>query len=293
MSSAFGPLVDIHWLRVNLSRSDLRVFDVRFNLNDPDQGRRAYLEGHIPGAVFLDLERDLSGPVGRHGGRHPLPDPEQLAARLRSAGLNHSDTAVVYDDGSGQSAPRAWWLLGYLGLERVAVLDGGFAAWSGAGLPVVPGTGDEEAAARGPQGNFTVRLQRDWIRDTDQVRTVVQGGARDGRRVVLVDSRAPERYRGEVEPYDPVAGHIPGAVNYDWTTNVGPDGRWLDPSTLRQRFAALEGADEIIVYCGSGVTACANLLALRLAGFQQARLYPGSWSDWCSYPEHPVAQGSE
>lgn len=290
MSTAFGPLVDVDWLRANLGRSDVRVFDVRFALADPDQGRRDYLEGHIPGALFLDVERDLSGPVGRHGGRHPLPDPDELAAKLRRAGLNNGDTAIVYDDGSGMSAPRAWWLLGYLGLERVAVLDGGFAAWVRRGLPATPGTGDEEAAAGAPEGDFRPRLQQGWIRDTGEVRAIVDGTAAGGRRVVLVDSRAPERYRGEVEPLDPVAGHIPGAVNYDWSQNVGPDGRWLDREALRRRFAGLEDAGEIVVYCGSGVTACANLLAMRLAGLENARLYPGSWSDWCSYPEHPVAR---
>src|SRR5690606_31026269 len=136
-------------------------------LNDPDQGRRDYLQAHIPGALFLDVERDLSGPVGRHGGRHPLPDPGELAARLRRAGLNQGDTAVVYDDGSGMSAPRAWWLLGYLGLERVAVLNGGFAAWTRRELPTTGGTGDEDAAAGRPEGDFRPRIQRDWIRTTD------------------------------------------------------------------------------------------------------------------------------
>ncbi|BAS26487.1 sulfurtransferase [Limnochorda pilosa] len=285
----FGPLVDAARLRAHLLDDDLVLFDCRFTLGEPDAGRKQYLAGHVPSALFLDLERDLAAPVGRHGGRHPLPNPQTLAEKLGRCGVDERSTVVVYDDGSGSMAPHAWWLLGYLGLERVAVLDGGFPAWIDAGGALSGGTTDEEAAASRPPRRFTPHPRREWIRTIEDVRRVVE---QRPTGVMLVDSRAPERYRGEEEPLDPSAGHIPGAVNLYWAESVGPDGRWKRPEDLAHRFRSLKGAREVVVYCGSGVTACANLLAMRLAGLRNTRLYPGSWSDWCSYPELPVATGA-
>lgn len=283
-----GPLVDAHWLQAHLTDQDLVLFDCRFTLSDPGAGRSGYLEGHIPGALFLDLEQDLSAPVAEHGGRHPLPDPDALAAKLGRCGVDRNSTVIVYDLGTDGMAPHAWWLLSYLGLPRVAVLDGGLPAWQAMGGSMATGTSDEEKPRRPKL--FHPSPRTDWTRTVDQVRQLVENRPPG---VVLVDSRAPERYRGEVEPLDPVAGHIPGAVNFFWAEVLEPDGRWKNPQELAARFQSLQGAREVVVYCGSGVSACANLLAMKLAGIENARLYPGSWSDWCSYPELPVATGEE
>lgn len=283
---AFGPLVTVPWLQAHLEDPELVLFDCRFTLADPEAGRRQYLEGHLPGALFLDLERDLSGPAGAQGGRHPLPDPAVLAAKLGRWGVDQDATVVVYDHGTDGMAPRAWWLLGYLGLARVAVLDGGLPAWLAAGGRLSAGTADEERPR--PKRTFTPKLRHDWIRTAAEVRRLV---ADQPGGVVLVDSRAPERYRGDVEPLDPVAGHIPGAVNAYWAQVLTSDGRWKSPEELARHFQGLADAQEVVVYCGSGVSACVNLLAMHLAGLKQARLYPGSWSDWCTRPGFPLATG--
>lgn len=284
----FGPLVSGPWLQAHLDDPDLVLFDCRFTLSDPEAGRRQYLEGHLPGALFLDLERDLSGPVSPQGGRHPLPDPEVLAEKLSRWGVDQHSTVIVYDQGTDGMAPRAWWVLGYLGLERVAVLDGGLPEWLAAGGRLSSGTADEERSR--PARTFTPQIRHDWILTADDVRRLVDERP-DG--VVLVDSRTPERYRGDEEPLDPVAGHIPGAVNFYWAQVLTPDGRWKSAEELARHFQSLAGARDVVVYCGSGVSACVNLLAMRLAGLKQARLYPGSWSDWCTRPGFPVATGPQ
>ncbi|GMA49629.1 thiosulfate sulfurtransferase [Alicyclobacillus contaminans] len=263
-----------------LQDADVVVFDCRFQLGDAAAGRTQYLAGHIPGAYYLDLEQDLSGPVSVHGGRHPLPDPAELAAKLAAAGVTESSQVVVYDVGGGM-APRAWWLIRYLGHDRCAVLDGGFSAWQRANLPV-----ETDVPAPKP-GHLEPRVRHDWIVSTADVEAAMSGRL----PLTLVDARAPERYRGDVEPLDPVAGHIPGAHNRPWTDGVRADGTWKSAAEQAARFAGLVDTGIPVMYCGSGVTACANLFALALAGVSGAKLYPGSWSDWCSYPEHPVATG--
>ncbi|MCL6452317.1 MAG: sulfurtransferase [Alicyclobacillus sp.] len=263
--------------------SALVVFDCRFSLGQPNAGFDAYQCGHIPTAYYLHLEHDLSGPRGTHGGRHPLPDAEVLAAKLAAAGVTEDREVVVYDAGGGMAA-RAWWLLRYVGLDRVRVLDGGWTAWVAGGFPV-------ETAIPAPRsGQFTARVHSDWVVSTADVEQMVRGE----RPGLLVDARAANRYRGEMEPIDPVAGHIPGAVNRPWEEGLRPDGTWQPGDWQRQRFESLCSPERpLVMYCGSGVTACANLFALHLAGLPDARLYPGSWSDWCSVPEHPVATGDE
>jgi membrane dipeptidase len=275
-------LADVDWLARHLGDPSIAAVDCRFELANPDGGRRAYAEAHIPGAVYLNAEQDLSGPQGPHGGRHPLPAVEQLSRTFGALGIDDTITVVAYDVPQHGFAPRLWWLLRYLGHDAVLVLNGGWPAWRAAGLPVSREPGPPRARRQ-----FTPRPRPELACDLDHVRRIaVEGGA------VLVDSRAPERYRGEIEPLDPVAGHIPGAINVPWTATLDAQGRMKAPAELVERFNAVRGrADAPIVYCGSGLTACANLLAMEEAGIRGARLYPGSWSDWCSYPENPVARG--
>ncbi|HEY9617647.1 MAG TPA: sulfurtransferase [Microcoleaceae cyanobacterium] len=271
-----SPLISVAWLRDHLNDPRVVIVDCRFALMQPDLGQQQYQEAHIPGAYYLDLNRDLSSPVAEHGGRHPLPDVTALAAKLSAMGIV-SDAAertlvVAYDDSRFAFASRLWWLLRYLGHDLVAVLDGGFAAWQAAGYPV---TSDIPASQA---GNFIPQLQPDTVVDIEQVKA-----RKHLPNVVLVDAREGERYRGEREPIDPVAGHIPGAVNYPWQDVTDAQGLAKPIAAQQQRWQSVESAEEVIVYCGSGVTACVNLLSLELAGIKTGKLYAGSWSDWCSY----------
>ncbi len=256
-----------------------RLVDVRASLADPQAGRRQYDAAHLPGAVYLSLDDELSGPVEAHGGRHPLPDMAVFAETLQRNGIGDADEVVVYDDG-GMVAARLWWLLRYAGFDRVQVLDGGFPAWTEAGLPVTQALPNLEPAT------LTLELRPEMIADMEAVRAGL-----DDPEVTLIDARAPERYRGEVEPLDKKAGHIPGAVNKPFTENL-EHGLFRSPEALRERFADVQGEGEAIVYCGSGVSAAHNALALEEAGIT-ARLYAGSWSDWISYDENPVATGND
>jgi thiosulfate/3-mercaptopyruvate sulfurtransferase len=250
------------------------VVDCRFALADPHQGRRQYGESHLPGAFYLDLNQDLSSPGQTHGGRHPLPDPKALGQILTAMGVvsegPNPTLVVAYDDSRFAFAARLWWLLRYLGHDAVAVLDGGWSGWVQRGLPTTT------ALPEAKLGNFIPTPRPDWVVDINRVRHLEAG-------TMLIDSRSPERYRGEVEPIDPVAGSIPGAANYFWQTVSDDSGQMKPAADLAQHWADLDAADEVIVYCGSGVTACVNLLAQTLTGRPTAKLYPGGWSDWCSY----------
>jgi thiosulfate/3-mercaptopyruvate sulfurtransferase len=250
------------------------LLDLRWHLAGP-VGRDEYAKGHLPGAVFVDLDKELCGAPGP--GRHPLPDPDTLQRVLRAAGVREGHPVVVYDAGDGLPAARAWWTLRWAGHEAVRVLDGGYAAWVAAGEPV---TTDVPAP---PPGDITVRPGGMPVLDAGGAAALAAEG-------VLIDVRAAPRYRGEVEPIDPVAGHIPGAVNLPATDHVGPDGRFHAADTLRSRFAGAGLADAVPVgaYCGSGVTAAHTVLALHLAGRTDAALYVGSWSDWITDPSRPI-----
>ncbi len=269
-------------LRAHLGDPAWAVVDCRFSLADTERGRRAYAEAHIPGAVYAHLDEDLSGPI-RPGisGRHPLPDVAAFAQTLSRWGLDASVQVVAYDDFGGGIAARLWWMLRWMGHDAVAVLDGGFPAWQRLDLPTRPG--DETR----PPRTFTPHPRPAWTVDADTV---------DARRADpayrLVDARAAARYRGEDEPIDPVAGHIPGAVSAPFAGNLDADGCFLPPDALRARFDALLAGvppERTICYCGSGVTAAHNLLALAHAGLGNALLYPGSWSHWITDPTRPVA----
>jgi thiosulfate/3-mercaptopyruvate sulfurtransferase len=268
-------------LRRRLGQPDLRVVDVRFDLADTAAGERDYREGHIPGAVYAHLDRDLSGPLGEHGGRHPLPEAATLARRLGELGIGNTSDVVAYDAGNGMFASRLWWLLRYLGHDRVRVLDGGVAAWLAAGNELSTEPASPAPARLVPDPRPEMAVDRDHV-----LRNL---GNPD---VLLVDARARERYRGEVEPLDPRAGHIPSAVNLPFADNL-VGGRFRPVEELRRRFELLEGPDEVVVYCGSGVTAAHDVLAMEEAGHHGVRLYHGSWSDWCSYRDAPIETGGE
>jgi thiosulfate/3-mercaptopyruvate sulfurtransferase len=260
-----------------LDRPNLRICDVRWYLVDPARGRREYAKGHLPGAVFVDVDSDLVATEGP--GRHPLPDPVSFARRLQALGIGDDSEVVAYDDAGGAVAARLWWMLEDLGHHDVSVLDGGVTAWLAAG-----GGLTTEIPAY-PPGRLTLRDH--WTRTIDRAALIPRLVAGD---VALVDARAPERYRGDIEPVDPVAGHVPGAVNRPFAGNLGPDGRLLPADELRRRFADL--GQEVVVSCGSGINACHDALAMRVAGLPDPLLYPGSYSDW-SRAGMGVATGDE
>lgn len=266
-------IVSPEWVCQHLSNPEVVIVDCRFSLGEPHLGQQQYQESHIPGAHYLDLNQDMAGPVQRHGGRHPLPEPHRLLHKLAQLGISDRTLVVGYDDSRFAFAARLWWLLRYLGHDRVAVLDGGFAAYQAAGYPVT-------RAIPTPQpGRLTLTLHPEQVVDIETVQA-----RKDLPQVVLVDSRTCDRYLGNQEPIDPIAGHIPGAVNSFWQENTNEQG-YLRPSPeLRSHWRQLETAAEVIVYCGSGITACVNLLALAATGIHTGKLYAGSWSDWCSYP---------
>jgi thiosulfate/3-mercaptopyruvate sulfurtransferase len=272
-------LISVQELAARLDDPTLRLADVRWFVGEPDRGRREYDEGHLPGAMFVDLDRDLAAPTGP--GRHPLPDPAVFAARMGELGIGPDDLVVAYDDSLGTIAARLWWMLDNLGHENVALLDGGLKAWRAAGLPMA--TDQVPYPPRGP-----LPLAVAWSRVIDRVALIDRLG-----EVALLDARAPERYRGETEPVDPRPGHIPSAINAPARTSLDADGRFLPPADVATRLAAVAPADQpVVVSCGSGVTACHTAFAFRLAGLPDPLLYPGSYSDW-SRTELPVAVGAD
>jgi thiosulfate/3-mercaptopyruvate sulfurtransferase len=271
-------LISVDDLAARLNDPQLRIVDVRWYLNRPGQGRQAYEAGHIPGAIFLDLDEDLSGEEG--AGRHPLPYPLDFRRRLEAAGIGDEHSVVAYDDTGGTTAARLWWMLDNLGHRAVAVLDGGIQAWTAAGHEL------SRQEPNYPKAHLT--LGDRWTNTIDRAELVDRLGT-----VALFDARAPERYRGEVEPIDPAAGHIPTAFSAPTAGNLADDGRFLPPDRLIDRFAKLAPAGQpVVTSCGSGTTACHNALAMRLAGLPDPMLYVGSFSDW-SRAGMPVATGPE
>lgn len=287
MSAAASPLIDVRSLASQLAGSDPPVLlDVRWKLGGPP-GIDSYRAGHLPGAVYVDLDQDLAGPPGA-GGRHPLPGPARFEAAMRKAGVRSGHPVVCYDDGDSTIAARLWWSLRYFGHDQVQVLDGGYRGWAAAGQPVTA-----EQAGHAP-GDFAADGGHMPVLDEAEAAALARSG-------ILLDARAAERYRGETEPVDPAAGHIPGALSAPTAANVGADGRFLVPAALRERFAGLgiaagaAGEPRALVvgaYCGSGVTAAHEVLALQLAGIPAA-LYVGSWSAWTADPARPVATGAD
>ena len=279
------PLISVSDLadRLQDSASNLIVCDCRFDLADPDAGARQYAAGHLPGAVYVDLDKVLSHKAGPQQGRHPLPARDAFAAAMAALGVSAGTRVVCYDAGDGMFAARLWWMLKWIGHAEVVVLDGGLAAWQQAG-----GAISTDAAPQRPAGTLVAGETLVSTVDYDVVRQNLADGTWQ-----VVDARSPDRFRGENETIDPVGGHIPGALNRFFKDNLQSDGRFKSPQTLRQEFTDILGSRDpatVISQCGSGVTACHNLLAMEVAGLQGAALYPGSWSQWCNVPDSPIAR---
>jgi thiosulfate/3-mercaptopyruvate sulfurtransferase len=279
---SFDTLISVAQLRERLDDPAMLVFDCRHDLMQPEKGVQAYREGHVPGARFAHSDRDLSGAKTGKTGRHPLPDPRAFMQWLGAQGVDGSKQVVAYDYVGGASATRLWWMLRWLGHRAVAVLDGGWEAWVAAGAPV---TTELPVVTK---TTFT-GAPRPVTVDVGYVMAHLNDPA-----VTVLDARAPERYRGETEPIDPVAGHIPGALNRLYKNNLDTQGRFKSAHALRAEFEQLLGGrtpEQIVHQCGSGVSACHNILAMEIAGLTGSRLYPGSWSEWCADPSRPVAKG--
>ncbi len=280
MTAIFRTLIQKQELVKHIDSPDWVIVDCSYDLTDKNAGRDTYLKAHIKGAVFADVHDDLSGPPVTDHGRHPLPAKAALNKLFSRLGIRHDSQVIVYDNACACYAGRLWWMLRYMGHEACAVLDGGWQGWQQSGLPTASG---EETRT---QTQFLGEPKSDWLVTVEHV---LGSG-------LLIDSRDPERYRGEVEPLDKVAGHIPGAINRFWKNNLQSNGLFKDSVQLRKEFKASLGNTEMgetVFYCGSGVTACHNLLAVAHAGFDAPRLYAGSWSEWCSDPDRPVATGDE
>jgi thiosulfate/3-mercaptopyruvate sulfurtransferase len=284
---SFSTLIDASDLRELAGKPDVAVIDCRFDLSNPESGRRAYLAGHIPGARFADLNKDLSAPISPNSGRHPLPSPKDFAATSSRLGIGNASQVIAYDDAGGSFAARLWWLLRWLGHRSVAVLDGGIKAWSAAGGTLESGEG-EPLPKEISGGRIAPRADSAAVIDTADIAAFLKDPGN-----LLVDARAAERFAGSVEPIDAVAGHIAGAVNHPFSANLAPDGRFLPASDLKRlwdsRLAGRQAA-RLAAMCGSGVTACHNLLSLEVAGLRGAKLYAGSWSEWIRDPNRPVAR---
>ncbi|HTT39205.1 MAG TPA: sulfurtransferase [Burkholderiales bacterium] len=279
---SYGTIVSTQELAAHLDDPSWIIFDCRHELMDHDAGARAYAQSHVPGARFAHSERDLAGPKTGRNGRHPLPDPQTFIAWLGRNGVDNGKQVVAYDFSAGSASARLWWMLRWLGHETVAALDGGWEAWVRAGLPVTREVPQPSPTAfRGqPHGDR-------WV-DVEFIRSHL-----DDASMIVVDARSAERFRGVTEPIDAVAGHIPGARNRPFKENLGPDGRFKPAAELRNAFAAMLAGgrpEQVVHQCGSGVSACSNLLAMEIAGLRGSRLYPGSWSEWIADAARPIAR---
>lgn len=280
---AYNTLIPAQSLYEHLHEPDWVIVDSRFDLLNPAWGYEDYCRGHIPGAVYAHLDDDLSGPKTDRSGRHPLPEPAEFLQTLERLGISNQSQVVVYDTTSGSFAARLWWMLKYFRHDSVAVLDGGYSAWLENGYPITSGTETR------PAGKFSGSPDESMLVDIQELLRLYQ---RDDIR--LIDARSPERFRGEVEPIDTIAGRIPNSINRFHQDNLDPSGRMKDNASLKREFAdLLKGLPprQAVVYCGSGVTSCHHLLAMEVAGFKGARLYAGSWSEWIRDPQRPISRG--
>lgn len=279
---AYTTLISCAETNNKLSNPNTRVIDCRFDLMNPAHGQELYQQDHLPNAIYANLDKDLSSAINPTTGRHPLPNIDALVKTFSDWGIDHNTQVIVYDNNIGMFASRLWWLLRWLGHERVAVLDGGYLEWKSKGLPLTADVPQIDATT------FTPQLQDSWIISADEIPAQQQQGH------VLLDARAAERYRGDIEPIDPIAGHIPAALNYPLTDNINADGLFKDRIALREQINTVigtHGAPEVIHYCGSGVSACHNILAMEYAGLHGSKLYPGSWSEWIRDPTRGVETG--
>ncbi|MBU1235911.1 MAG: sulfurtransferase [Gammaproteobacteria bacterium] len=277
-------LVTAEELLAHVGNPDWRVFDCRHDLENVQYGENAYIKGHVPGALFLHLDRDLSGEKNGSNGRHPLPDPEAFARRMSECGVGPDTQVVAYDNEGGVFAARFWWMLHWLGHDKAALLDGGLAAWRKVGKTMSSEVPTLPLARFAPRPRSTMQVDAGYVQ-----------GKLGARETLVLDARAPERFTGEEEILDPVAGHIPGAINRFWFDNLDDNGIYFkSPEELRADFHdLLAGRDpaSVVQQCGSGVTACHNILAMEIAGLKGSKLYPGSWSEWCADPARPIATG--
>ncbi|HET7260253.1 MAG TPA: sulfurtransferase [Casimicrobiaceae bacterium] len=282
-STGHSTLIDADTLAKRIGEPRLVIVDVRHALADPESwGEAEYAKGHLPGAVFAHIDRDLSAPKTGRNGRHPLPTPEATAELLSRLGIDASSQVVTYDQDNGMYAARLWWMLRWLGHDAVAVLDGGYAQWVREGHPV------ETTVPQPARAHFTPRAVLPTVSATGIAASLPR------HALLLLDARGAERYRGDSEPIDAVPGHIPGAINRPYTRNVGAEGRFRPSHDLRVEFEGMlhgRAPEDLVHYCGSGVSACHNVLAMAVAGYPLTRLYPGSWSEWSADPSRPVARG--
>lgn len=274
-------VVNQEWLLEQLANKDVKIVDCRFSLSKPDEGERLYKESHILRAYYFDLEKQLSAPVSKHGGRHPLPDIEKFRREIEKAGIDNTKTVVAYDGGEGAFASRFWWLLTYIGHDKVYVLNGGFKSWVEVGYPTTKEVPKPEPA------NFKVSIRKEMLATYEEVKEIV---GNKKKLPILIDSREKARYLGKEEPIDKIPGHIPGAIHKFWAEGL-ENGFFKGSEEQKKRFAELDQKEPIIVYCGSGVTATPNYIALKMAGYQNVKLYAGSYSDWVSYSDNPVEKG--
>lgn len=277
------PILSPEWVNEHLNDPKLRLVDCRFFSGEPERGKKEYEEGHLPGAVYVDLEKEMTGQKGLHGGRHPLPELAEFARLLGRLGILRDHIVVAYDDQWGEYAGRFWSLMVLLGHPEVYLLDGGLGEWIKRGYPLTA-----QLPEHPPVEYVSSGIHTDFIALMDEVKEKL--GTKD---TILIDSRERRRYLGEIEPLDPIAGHIPGAKNFYYQELIAPDGRWKSKAELKEFFSSLDPEKELIVYCGSGITACPNVIGLLRAGYRKVRLYAGSWSDWISYPDNPIARGDE
>ncbi|CAN5347025.1 sulfurtransferase [soil metagenome] len=277
--TVYTTLITAEQLSAQLDTAEWRIVDCRFDLADAALGERQYRENHLPGAIYAHLDREMSDKVdGLNRGRHPLPSRETTRLRFEALGIGDGTQVVAYDASGGTYAARLWWMLRWIGHPAVAVLDGGYDAWVAAGLPVSAEPGMPRAA------QLSLLHSDARLASASDIEAIVASGAEQ-----IVDARAPDRFAGRNETIDPVAGHIPGAINRFYKDNLDDAGRFKDAATLRREFEALSGGRDVVHQCGSGVTACNNLLAARIAGLAEGRLYAGSWSDWITDPKRPIA----
>jgi len=269
------------WLQEHLNDVNIRVVDCRFNLSDADEGIQLYLQDHIPGAVYFHLNKDLSKSVSDHGGRHPLPDNEQFKQTLEQAGIDNRTIVIAYDGGEGLFASRLWWMLNYVGHEKVFVLDGGYKGWEEAGYQIDRDVPTYEKA------QFEIKVNHQIIASYEEVKELVE---KRNEKTILIDSRDKNRFLGIEEPIDHRAGHIPGAINKAWMESY-ENGLFKSSDKQEKRFAELDKSNSLIIYCGSGVSATPNFMALKSAGYSNVKLYAGSFSDWISYEENEVETG--
>lgn len=268
--------VDINWLKNNLEEGNLVILDARADLQDSKEGERLYKKSHIVNAHFVSLEKTMTGEIKKHGGRHPLPDLEEFADKMRNLGIDNNSKVIIYDSGDLAMAGRLWWMLKYIGLDKVYILEGGFKEWEKMNYPVT-----DEIPEVKSQGNLKVSINKDIFSDIEDVKK-----AMDSDKKVIVDSRAEDRYSGKVEPFDRIPGHIPEAVNYPWTKLVESNS-FMDEEELEEYFKDIKDYDEIIVHCGSGITGTVNIFFMEEIGLKP-KLYLGGYSDWVSYLDNEV-----